>query len=194
MRGCRSLSDSEIKSLSMHLSTRDRTILILGVRAGFRIQELLSLNVGDVLGPNGSMLDTVKVQRSNTKGKTEGQAVPMHAEAKAVLSEYLATRPGAKPDEPLFLSAGTGGKFPGRLEQSVFRKALKKASSRASIRDQHLVSTHSLRKSYAARMYRALGENIFKLQRAMRHASITSTTNYLGVDDEEIFDAIKNVK
>lgn len=193
MKGCRPLKPSEIRLISAELTIRDRCIFILGIRTGFRISELLSINVGDVVDEGGRVRGTVVVQKRNTKGKTCGMAVPLHHEAVGAIQALLRVDPGDA-DDPLFRSEVSGGRGGGRLCQSVFRKALKKALSRASIQDAHLVSTHSLRKSYAARMYEALDKNIFKLQRAMRHQNIDSTTKYIGVDDEEIGNAILKVK
>jgi len=51
-----------------------------------------------------------------------------------------------------------------------------------------------MRKTFALKVYLALDENIHKLQRAMGHRNLSSTSAYIGVDDEEIGNAIKNVK
>lgn len=193
MKGCRSLEPAEIKAIALSLSMRDRAIFVLGIRSGFRIAELLSLNVGDVL-VNGSMLGAVRVRRSEMKGKTESRTIPIHSEAKAVLREYLATRQGAEPSAPLFLSAGTGGRLPGRLDYSAYRKALKKVISRARIRDAHLVSTHSCRKTFAKKFYEACGKDLYLTQQALGHSHVGITVKYLQKDGEMVSNLILKMK
>jgi integrase len=63
-----------------------------GHRTGFRISELLSLHVGDVM-QHGKILDQISVQRRHMKrgkaGKTSGRTVKLHPEVRAALSVWL---------------------------------------------------------------------------------------------------------
>ena len=89
MKGSRPLTDEEIRKV---LSTfkgrfinRDRALFILGVKTGFRIGELISLKVSDVI--NGDkIVDRVSVRRCHMKGKIEGRTVIVNAEAKQTLA------------------------------------------------------------------------------------------------------------
>ena len=89
MKGCRPLSDEEItlvrRSFGGTYAARDRALFILGLKSGFRISELLSLRVGDVL-QHGRLVDQVTVRRAHMKQQTEGRTVPLHAEAKQALT------------------------------------------------------------------------------------------------------------
>src|ERR671910_693821 len=89
MKGCRPLSDEEITVVSRSFggtyAARDRALFILGLKSGFRISELLSLRVGDVL-QHGRLVDQVTVRRAHMKQRTEGRTVPVHAEAKQALA------------------------------------------------------------------------------------------------------------
>jgi integrase len=53
MRGCRPLKEREIqrilKSLDGRYAARDRALILLGIKSGFRISELLSLRLSDVM-------------------------------------------------------------------------------------------------------------------------------------------------
>jgi len=195
VKGRRSLTDTEIRSIFTYLGPRNQCIFILGIRTGFRISELLSLNIGDVYD-GVSVRGSILLKKSSTKGKTEGRVCVLHSDASKLLSEYIDSDKDNQnirskimgADSPLFRTRC------GRLESSVFHKALKKACSRANIQDAHLVATHSMRKTFALKVYLALDENIHKLQRAMGHRNLSSTSAYIGVDDEEIGNAIKNVK
>jgi hypothetical protein len=64
---------------------------IVGHRAGFRISELLSPTVSDVL-QHGEILDHLSVQRRHMKGgkagKTSSRTVALHPEARAAVSVW----------------------------------------------------------------------------------------------------------
>jgi integrase len=52
------------------------------------------------------------------------------------------------------------------------------------------LSTHAMRKTFANRMYDKLNRDLVKVQRAMGHANINSTAQYLSFREEEIGAAI----
>jgi integrase len=85
MKGSRPLSDQEVTIASQSFSgkdaTRNKALFLLGVRTGFRVSELLSLQVGDVYH-QGRVADQVTVQPRHMKKKVEGRTVPLHPEAK----------------------------------------------------------------------------------------------------------------
>lgn len=187
MKGCRPLTDHEYQALKNALKPRDRCILVLGVRSGFRISEILSLNVSDVFdGTNARQ--TIQLHRCNTKGKTEGRTVPMHPEAKECIQVLVPMLRDKSESAPLFQT-----KTMRRLDRTDFHKVLKNNCSRLRI-PMELVATHSLRKTFALKMYKSLGENIAKLQIAMGHKEIGNTIKYINIDSEEVWDAIKNSK
>jgi integrase len=43
------MTDAEIVQVSSQLGARDRAFFVLGVRTGFRVSELLSLRIADVV-------------------------------------------------------------------------------------------------------------------------------------------------
>lgn len=186
MLGCRNLTDDEIRSISSVLSIRDRCLFILGIRTGYRIQELLSLNVIDVW--DGTRVkDTVKVSKTAMKGKTQSRSVPMHPEAAALIKEYLLEYPVRKLEFPLFRTNPVR-----RMHPRTFHNALKIACTRASIPVER-VSSHSMRKTFAESI-KAAGANIYELQHAMGHKNISSTARYVSVDENRVWNLIKGVK
>lgn len=186
MRGCRSFTDEELQRLYGIATPMYRALISLGVRTGFRISELISIRWYQVINTDWTVRDTVEVFKRHTKGSTQSRRVPMHDETKRFVLEYLETIPvgDRNPHEKL---------FPG-VYTTHFRK-LKKLYTRASIReDMGTIATHTFRKSFADKMYKALDKDIFKLQMAMGHKSISSTARYLSANEEEIFDVMKKVK
>jgi integrase len=71
MPGCRDLTDAEVKAILASVAgpyaLRDRAMIVVGLWTGFRIGELLSLRIGDVL-MDGQWRDSITVSRRHMKG------------------------------------------------------------------------------------------------------------------------------
>jgi integrase len=198
VKGSRPLTDEEVRTISKSFTgtfaKRNLALFIVGHRTGFRISELLSLTVGDVLH-NGKILQAVSVRRRHMKGKTSGRTVPLHPEARAALSVWLeamtkTAKGSLDPMTPVFCSRvkdpTTGRKRAISREQAW--RILKEAFSANEL--QGKLGTHAMRKTFANRCYERLGHDLVKTQRAMGHANINSTVQYLSFREEEIDAAI----
>jgi len=190
MKGCRPITKEEQKKILAALNIRDRTLFILGMTTGFRISELLSIKIQDVY-ENGKIVEKVYVRRAYVKKKTAGRCVKLNKQAqKAIeeLIEYYKKKKTFKLDWPLFQSQKDRSKPVTRQQISNIFYKLKK--------ELHLtgkLNTHSLRKTFADRMYKVLDKDLFKLQRALAHESINSTVKYLSFKEEEIDEAIEKI-
>ena len=161
---------------------RNKALFVTGHRTGFRISELLSLTVGDVL-QHGKIVDQVAVARRHMKGKHGGRIVPLHPEARAALSVWLEQlakmKGGLSPEIPVFCSRvkdpTTGLKRAISREQAW--RILKEAFNANEL--QGKLGTHAMRKTFANRVYDKLNGDLPKTQRAMGHANINSTVQYL---------------
>jgi integrase len=109
MRGCRPLDEQEVQNVASsfggRFALRDRALFLLGVKPGFRISELLSLRVGDVVR-NGKLVELVTVSRRHMKKKLEGRTVILNAAARDALALWIADlqEDGAIRDTPVFRS------------------------------------------------------------------------------------------
>lgn len=183
MKGCRPLSDAEVAAaLAVVGGPRNRALLLLGIKSGFRISELLSLRVKDVF-QNGSFVDEVAVARCNMKKKLEGRSVPLHAEAKAALSEWI----GSSADPELFVFQSRKG-----LNRAMNRgqawRILKAAFNKCGLNGK--LGTHSMRKTFAKKVYDNTGKDLIATQEALGHRSMNSTAAYLSFDKSKVRDAI----
>ena len=74
MKGCRPLSGQEVRDVIASVwgtcASRDKALVILGTKSGFRISELLSLRIGDIVQA-GQLVDKVTVRRAKMKKKME---------------------------------------------------------------------------------------------------------------------------
>jgi len=79
--------------------SRDRALFLLGVKSGFRISELLSLQVGDVWR-GAQVAARVTVRRRHMKRQLEGRTVLLHPEARAALAAWLGELQAGGPCPP----------------------------------------------------------------------------------------------
>ena len=181
MAGCRPLSEQEIYAvLAVMRRRRDRAMFVLGVRTGFRISELLSLNVSDVY-KSGRVLGRVKVFKRHIKDKKESREIPLHSHAAEVLAEYMPT-----------LETGTTVLFPSargtRLTRFSAHKIFKDAFAAAGLKGN--LATHSMRKTFAKKVYDALGRDLVATRDALGHSHISTTVEYLAPNKDMIDQAI----
>ena len=191
MKGTRPLTQPEIqavlKSFRGKYEARDRALFLLGLKSGLRISELLSLRVGDVL-EYGALSERISVERRATKGRREGRTVLLHPEAKEAIELWLRELEAEgrlEPDQFLFPSRKGQNRPVSRVHAwRVLRRAYTENELPGKL------GTHSMRKTFASRVYEALGRDLVKTQRALGHRNINSTAAYLSFNEEEIDQAI----
>lgn len=193
MRGCRPLEDPEIQailqSFTGRFARRDRALFVLGLKTGLRISELLSIRIGDVV-QYGDIVERISIERRSTKGSVEGRTIILHPDAKAALGEWIDECRRSTllplPEERYLFHSQKGWNRPlgrrhaWRILKHVYR--LNELSGK--------LATHSMRKTFAGRVYDALGRDLVKTQRALGHKDINSTAKYLSFRQEEIDAAI----
>lgn len=193
MKGCRSFTDEEadriMKSFKGTFAARDRAIFAVGRYTGERISAILKLKVGDVVQA-GRIADAVTYRRASRKGKTEGRTVKLHAEAKAALAAWintLAMDTVLTAEDYVFPSR----KGRGPLGRVQYHRILKKIVTASELTGK--IATHSMRKTFADRVYENLGRDIFRTQKALGHRNINSTVQYLSFKEADINAAILGI-
>lgn len=161
-----------------------KALFSMGIRTGFRISELLSITWKQVLNQDLTARNSVEIPKRRLKDKNASRRIPLHAEAKMYLEEW------AKKNQVIQWDSRA---FP--IHRSTADRTLRNIIVIAGVdASAGKVATHALRKTFAKKMYNALGKDIFKLQEAMGHAQISNTVRYLRINEEEIEEAILNVK
>lgn len=190
--GCPSSSPKELKhalaNLNGRFALRDRAMVTLGVRTGLRISELLALKVGQVWDGKATVA-RFYVARRATKGKHAGASIVLHPDAgKAVARWIKAGGLAAIPGSYLFPSQkGAGGRLGRKSAWEILHPAFQKAGVTG------MAGTHCLRKTYANNVHKALGGDLFRTSKAMRHSSPMTTLRYLSFKQEEIDLAILSI-
>jgi integrase/recombinase XerC len=178
------LTESEIRRLREvvgdngdPLAHRDSLILELLLGTGIRLGSLVALNLGDVDLRSGSL-------RIRLKGGTEGRVFP-NPELRCLPDRYLketTPRGNSGPDTPLFRTS-TGRRLGARQVQPRFAQLCREAGIDRSL------SVHSLRHTFATRLYEKTGD-LHLVQRALGHRQITTTEVYARVSDRALRSAI----
>ena len=188
MKGTRPLDNQEIRQVSGifdgTFEIRNRVLFMLGVSTGGRISELLGLQIGDVYQNRAPVTDLL-FDKSIVKGKEHSRAVPVNRDGRQAIDQLIAWhrkeyRSIAKA-LPLFPSRnGQGNK---RMSRRAAHNVLKHAFETAGLNGK--LASHSLRKSFAQRLYDRTGD-IYAVQEMLGHKNITTTQKYLGVNYQNV--------
>lgn len=186
MAGALPLTTGQIESVISYLNTpRDKCLFILGINTGFRISELLSIQLKDVY-KNNQVPDRLKIERKHVKAQTESRDVPLNRYAKTAIQEALKEYVPHFPEQYLFKSrVGENRAITRDMAHKILSQAFQAANLTVS------VSSHSMRKTFAHWLYEVSGHDIIVVQSALCHTDIVTTRKYLGLDkvraDELIF-------
>jgi site-specific recombinase XerD len=152
-----------------HTAERDVAVILVLVDSGMRASELCGLCRRDAERGSAEL-------RVVGKGNKE-RTVYLGVAARRALGRYIELeRPGAGPDEPLFI--GIGGKTPGGpLTRRGVHQIVARAGKAAGI-DGVRCSPHTLRHTFAINYLRA-GGNVFELQQLMGHEDLETLQKYV---------------
>lgn len=164
------LEPAEIQNLLLQLNSCFRLMVLLDVTTGLRRSELLALKWSDV---DFSTLE-LNVVRSiylrmvgNCKTEASRKPVPLDVHVAADLWLWKEASSYSKPDDWIFASPHTQGRFP-YWPDALLLKIIQPAALRAGIKKR--IGWHTFRHSYSSLLV-GNGENVKVVQELMRHAS-----------------------
>ncbi len=153
-------------------ATRDRAIIILFIDTGLRANELCRLKIKDY-NPQTGVIDVFG------KGSKE-RTVIAESSARKALWRYLASRPNARPDDPLFASRSNR-----HLDNDSLRHLVQRAASRIGVKN---VTLHRFRHTFAYNFLRN-GGNPIELQRLLGHEEMDTVNIYVNLAESDLQDA-----
>jgi integrase/recombinase XerC len=151
---------------------RDEALMMLLYGTGLRINEALSLNVGDLPAADDAM-------RVTGKGNKQ-RIVPLLPVVREAIAAHLKLHPNPGSAEPLFL--GIRG---ARLNAGVVQKTLRDFR-RLNGLPEH-ATPHALRHSFATHLL-AGGADLRSIQELLGHASLSTTQRYTDVDTAQLME------
>lgn len=210
MIGARPLEDDEVSLILQEGFTgnyehRNRSLFATGLSTGFRISELLALEMRDIMHRKYPK-SYVKIPKRLTKGKTQGRTQRLQSFARQALQPWIDERLEGTEladllDEPVFLSRekDTRTRVIKPITPQHAGAILNQAFERCEIPGP--VSTHSMRKTFAQKIYydavkkfragEIMIDPLRVCQQQLGHKTIQSTLSYLsfiGVDvDPDLF-------
>ena len=184
MKGTRPLDNDEIRRVSAAFTgtfeIRNRGLFMVGVSTGGRISELLGLQIGDVYENQKPVTDLL-YNKSIVKGGEVSRAVPVNVDGRdaiaALIDWHREKYDTDAPTRPLFPSRNKNGTV--AMNRQTAHEMLKAAFMAAGLNGK--LATHSLRKSFAQRVYEQSGD-IYLVQELLGHRNIATTQKYLGVN------------
>ena len=166
------------------IARRNHAMINLMLRTGLRTIEVSRADVGDICRKKGR-----RILKVWGKGHAEkDDFVVLTDEAYAPIRDYLKTRPGAGPEEPLFACEGLDSK--GRRMSTRRIQAICKEELRSIGLDGHEYSAHSLRHTTGTEIL-LNGGTMFDVQNVLRHSNPATSQIYVNtiMEDKRLVDA-----
>ena len=158
---------------------RDQLIIELALGTGLRVSEMASLKVEDLFLKKGQ--NSLHVR--NGKGGKD-RLVQFSVALKTLILDYLNYR---KSPSPYLFASERGNQITASGIQQLFKKWVKKAG----LPKQY--SIHSLRHTYATRLYKASCYNLRLVQKQLGHSSVSTTQVYADTSSEDVDEALANL-
>ena len=155
-------------------SERNRIMFLFGIYVGIRISDILKLKVRDVKDKN-----SVAIREQKT-GKE--RRFPINDELRPMLNRYIK----GKADYEWLFPSRTGDEH---LKRKQAYNIINEAGEKFGL--EH-IGTHTLRKTFGYHFYKQTGD-IVKLQKIFNHSDFHITMRYIGIEQDEQDEAIRNL-
>jgi integrase len=205
MLGCEPFSKEQEQMLldyfkKMRFGIRNVALLTFGIQTGFRVSEILSLRIKDLI-KGGKMVDRVYMRKWNMKGGKSGKSVSgrsmlLAKKTKRALQaqiDYLASKGRTDPEQFIFQTQRSGNVT---MDYTSVWRLLNYTAKELGMTIK--VGTHSMRKTFAARVYENLidkgnADALRILQAGLGHENINNTIRYLSFREDDLNNAITEV-
>ena len=179
MSQAKTLTPAEIEQVLNYIAQhnyplRNRVMLLTGLFSGMRVGEISSLSIGDVMNTDRTVKAEVRLTAEQTKGR-QPRTVFLPQKLRDELIAYLVLRTDAKPEHPLFVTAGRK-RFSANVMAQHFHYLFKRAGIAGA-------SSHSMRRSFITNLA-TKGIGVRVLASLAGHRSIAVTQRYIDVNDE----------
>lgn len=167
-----------IEYLKINNRERDLCLIMLGINTGLRVSDILTLRVKDVKNKRSIYIRCKKTNKL--------QQIEINNTLRNFLDKYIKDKPSYE-----YLVKSQKG-----INQPISRihayRILKELCNEIFGIEQ--VGTHSLRKTYAMKLYSDNNKDIGLVQEALGHESSKDTVKYLGIDKDRVKKATRKIR
>ncbi len=166
---------------------RDLTLFSVALDTLLRASDVLALKVSDVRDAGGGIRASFAIRQKKT---AKVLPVEISDATRATLAKWI-EHAGKQPDDFLFTAEKVAPGKPSRpLTRRHYAHLVKQWAGLVGINDPAKFSTHSLRRTRAAYIYRET-KNLEAVRRVLGHKSLAATSAYLGIDDAMALDVAR---
>ena len=193
---------SVIEDISKYLISknryRDNMLFIVGINFGLRVSDLRLLKFSHIIDSNLRFRETfpvLELKTKNTRKVRHNRYITINTAVVEAVTLYLENTPGVRLSDYMFRSESNNGYLNNEpIHRNSIDRMLKGLDKDLDL-GIHM-STHTLRKTFA--YHQMLMSNndprkLMLLSKMLGHSSILITMDYIGITDDEIKDAYKNL-
>lgn len=177
-------SSEKVKDIQDYLkykNYRDYVLFTLGVTTGYRAGDLVNLRVRDIKEAlRRKEFEIFEGKKKNSRNIREKNRKPRIVEVRPKLAAILKDYIKDKRDYEYVFQSRKGTNQP--IGVQAVSNILKAAGEYFYLHD---ISAHSMRKTYAYKMYIESGRDIVVVKELLGHSSIEETKLYIGLDREK---------
>lgn len=177
---------------------RDNMLFIVGINFGLRASDLRMLRFSNLINENCTFRDSFPVfekKTRNTRTRRRNRYITINSAVVEAVTLYLENTPGIRLSDYLFRSqSNRGGNVNEPLSVYSIERILKGIASELELNVK--VSTHTLRKTFCYHqmlMSHNDSRKLLLLQKMLNHSSPAQTLDYIGITQEEIEDAYRQL-
>ena len=177
---------------------RDNMLFITGINFGLRVSDLLRLKFIDLIDESFSFREGFAIlekKTKNTRKKKRNRYVSINEAVIEAVTLYLEHTPNVALNDYLFRSeSNNGAKSEQPLHRNSVDRILKEAAEALGLNIK--VGTHTLRKTFGYHQMLMGGNDprrLLLLQKIFGHSSAAQTLDYIGITEDEISDAYRDL-
>lgn len=190
MKRAKTLTEKEIKKVVNFINAcdkkhaeRNKAMLLLTYYVGFRVCEISSLKISDVVDENNNVLNIINLKSEQTKG-IQSKRVFVNSKAKKVLIEYLKAKNTFYNGVYLFPTQ-KGHKFNTNALTQLFKRMYVRAGFSNA-------SSHSGRRTFISALANK-SVNVRVIAELVGHKNINTTQRYIEFSDKKLENAVELV-
>lgn len=179
----------DIQDYLKYKNYRDYVLFLVGITTGYRAGDLVKLKVRDIKETlrrkeftiyEGKKMNSRNIREKNRKPRS----VELIHGVEKILKEYIKDK---KDYEYIFQSRkGTNQHIGVQAVSNILREA-------GEYFGLYDITAHSMRKTYAYKLYIESGRDVLIVKELLGHSSIEETKRYIGIDKEQYHQVSKSL-